>query len=85
MENASKALLIAAGVLIVILIVTLGIKILSPVEGTKQSAAEVGQSLSDKTSSAIESIFEEKIPETPKEYFSYYESLNYETNKRRNK
>jgi len=76
MENASKALLITAGVLIVILIVNMGIKILSPVEGTKQSAAEVGQSLSDKTSSAIESIFEERIPETPKEYFSYYVSGN---------
>ena len=46
MENTSKALLVAAAVLVVILIITLGIRIFSSVSSTGEDSEKVGSSLS---------------------------------------
>ena len=55
MENASKALLIAAAVLIVILIITFGIRIFNSTSDTQQSAIKTGETISDKIQLAKES------------------------------
>lgn len=52
MENASKALLIAAAVLIAILVITIGIKILSSSSDTGKVATDTGKTISDKTGEA---------------------------------
>lgn len=56
MENASKALLIAAAVLIVILLVTLGIKLLSTTGETTGHAQQVGDSITLTTKGAVDRI-----------------------------
>ena len=56
MENVSKALLIAASVLIVILIVTLGIKLLNSTGETTQQAQQVGDSISSASKDAVDKI-----------------------------
>ena len=55
MENASKALLIAAGVLIVILLIAFGMSIFNSTGDTSADAAEVGSQIKDKSSAAAES------------------------------
>ena len=52
MENASKALLIAAAVLIVILLIAFGMRILSPASGTVDSATTTTQQISNSTGKA---------------------------------
>lgn len=52
MENSSKALLIAATLIIVILLVTIGIKILSSSTNTEKQADEVGMALLSTTKDA---------------------------------
>lgn len=52
MENASKALLIAAAVLIVVLIITVGIRIVSSADGIKGAATDTGKAIYDKTADA---------------------------------
>lgn len=67
MENASKALLIAAAVLIVILIITFGIRIFNSTSDTQQSAIKTGETISDKIQLAKESVdsqITDKLPLT---------------------
>ena len=52
MENTSKALLIAAAILIAILLISFGMKILNSTEGTLSSAESTGEAISSSTSSA---------------------------------
>ena len=52
MENASKALLIAAAVLVVIVLIAFGMKIFNSTEGTSSEAQEVGQAIEDTAESA---------------------------------
>lgn len=52
MENSSKALLIAAAVLTVILIITIGIKIFSSTSDTQKVATDTGTTIKDKTRTA---------------------------------
>ena len=52
MENASKALLIAAAVLIVILIIAFGMKIFNSTGDTSADAVEVGEAMASKSTSA---------------------------------
>lgn len=56
MENTSKALLIAAAVLIVIILITLGVKIFSSPKDIQQQAETVGESISSSTKDAIEQL-----------------------------
>jgi len=56
MENTSKALLIAAAVLIVILLIAFGMKILSPTQGIEEQAQGVGQSISSATDKATQHL-----------------------------
>lgn len=55
MENASKALLIAASVLIAILVITIGIKIFSSSSKTDKVAMQTGNTISSKTGEVAES------------------------------
>lgn len=52
MENATKALLIAAAVLIVILLIAFGMKIMNSTSSTAQSAESVGTQIDTKTGAA---------------------------------
>lgn len=52
MENASKALLIAAAVLIVILIIAFGMQIFRSTGDTSSKANEVGTQITEKTNAA---------------------------------
>ena len=54
MENASKALLIAAGVLIVILLIAFGMSIFNSTGDTSADAAEVGSQIKDKSQAAAD-------------------------------
>ena len=54
MENASKALLIAAAVLVVIILVAVGMKIFSSTTGTQKVAIDTGKSISDKAGDATD-------------------------------
>ena len=54
MENASKALLIAAAVLITIILITIGIKVYTSSSNTQQVAMKTGNSLSSKTKDATD-------------------------------
>lgn len=56
MENATKALLIAASVLVVIVIIALGIKLLNSSSNTSENAKNVGESISKQTEIAVASI-----------------------------
>lgn len=56
MENASRALLIAAAVLIAIIIIALGIKLLGGVSDTSKQANEVGTELSNATNNQMKSM-----------------------------
>ena len=55
MENASKALLIAAAVLIVILLIAFGMRIFSSTANVSGQATEVGNSLTTQTTNATTS------------------------------
>lgn len=59
MENAQKALIIAAAVLIAILLITIGIKIFSSTSNTIQDTHKVGMSVSEGVSSATSSLSDE--------------------------
>ena len=52
MENATKALLIAAAVLIVILVIALGMRIFNSTSGAAKDASQAGGTISNSTSSA---------------------------------
>ncbi len=52
MENASKALLIAAAVLIVILIIAFGMRIFNSTSDTSRQAAETGAKISEQSNAA---------------------------------
>ena len=54
MENATKALLIAAAVLIVILIIALGMRIFSSTNGAAESATKTGNVITQKTNKAAD-------------------------------
>ncbi len=56
MENASKALLIAGAVLVVILLITLGIRIFSSSSGTIKSGTSIGAQVSDTSKIAAEKM-----------------------------
>ena len=56
MENASKALLIAAAVLIAILLIATGVRIVSSADDTGRQAELVGTTLNDGTSSATDKL-----------------------------
>ena len=55
MENATKALLIAAAVLIVILVIALGMRIFNSTSGAAKDAADAGKTISNSTSAATAS------------------------------
>ena len=55
MENASKALLIAAAVLIVILLIAFGMRIFSSTSNVSGQATQVGNSLTTQTTNATTS------------------------------
>ena len=59
MENASKALLIAAAVLVAIIIITIGIKIFSSTSDTPKIAVDTGKTISEKTGQATSLAIEE--------------------------
>ena len=52
MENATKALLIAAAVLIVILVIALGMRIFNSTSGATKEASNAGQAISNSTTEA---------------------------------
>ena len=52
MENATKALLIAAAVLIVILVIALGMRIFNSTSGASGQAVTSGQQMSNSTAQA---------------------------------
>ena len=52
MENATKALLIAAAVLIVILLIAFGMKIFNSTSGVSQSGIDTGSKLTEQAGSA---------------------------------
>ena len=52
MENASKALLIAAAVLIVILLIAFGMRIFNSTSDVSGQASDTGKELSNQTSAA---------------------------------
>ena len=52
MENASKALLIAAAVLVVILIIAFGMRIFNSTSDVSSQADQTGQALTDQASKA---------------------------------
>lgn len=52
MENATKALLIAAAVLIVILVIALGMRIFNSASGAASSATDAAKTVSDSTTTA---------------------------------
>ena len=56
MENTSKALLIAAAVLVAIIIIAFGIKIFSSSSKASETAIDVGKTIEDKTELALASI-----------------------------
>lgn len=56
MENSSKALLIAAAVLIVIILVAFGVKVFNSSKGVQEQGTNVGTSISKQTGEALESI-----------------------------
>ena len=56
MENATKALLIAAAVLVVIVIIALGVRLLGTAGDTSESAEQVSTALSSSTESAVTDI-----------------------------
>ena len=56
MENASKALLIAAAILIAIIIITIGIKIYTSTSETGKVADSTRKTISEKTEDAVDSL-----------------------------
>lgn len=56
MENASKALLIAAAVLIVILLIAFGVQILNSTDDVSGSAQEVGDQLTTQAGQASTAV-----------------------------
>lgn len=55
MENASKALLIAAAVLIVILLIAFGMRIFNSTGDASSQATDTGKAISNQTSAAANS------------------------------
>ena len=74
MENASKALLIAAAVLVAILLITIGIRIFSSASDTPKLAADAGDVISQRTGEATDIV---KSSTTEK----YTDPFNYGTGK----
>lgn len=58
MENASKALLIAAAVLIVILIIAFGMRIFNSAGTSTDDAAEIGNAITDQSAAGTNSAME---------------------------
>lgn len=56
MENATKALLIAAAVLVVIVIIALGVRLLGTAGDSSEQAEKVTNQLNETTDKAIEDI-----------------------------
>ena len=56
MENATKALLIAASILIVIILVAIGVRLLNSTKNTADQAKNVSNSLDNTSQKAIDSI-----------------------------
>ena len=54
MENASKALLIAAAVLITVILVTVGIKIVSSSESVVEDSERIGSAISSSSKDAVD-------------------------------
>lgn len=79
MESASKALLIAAAVLIAILVITVGIKIFTSTSDTQKVATDTGKTISDKIGQATEITGEEISGREAIQYF------NGETNNKKDK
>lgn len=59
MENATKALLIAASVLIVIVIIALGVRLLNSSSTTANQADEVSKEISETTNSIVDEMGED--------------------------
>lgn len=75
MENVSKALLIAATVLVVIILITLGIKVFNSSSGSAEDAQQVGKEISLATSDAADIIAGysvKRYSDTPVEIKDYY-------------
>lgn len=71
MENASKALLIAAGILIVIILITIGIRISSSTNGIDETTKQTGKAIEDKTAEATD-----KVIEQIRSYVGYYADVD---------
>ena len=56
MENATKALLIAAAVLVVIVIIALGVRLLGSASDTSEDANAVSQALASSTDAQVTQI-----------------------------
>ena len=66
MENATKALLIAAAVLIAIVLIALGVKLLGSTKDTSGQAKNVSNAIKTSTNSAVNDVTNElsKLPIT---------------------
>ena len=58
MENASKALLIAAAVLVVILLIAFGMSVMSNTEDVQDAGSDVSSALSEKTGTAADEAYQ---------------------------
>lgn len=59
MENASKALLIAAAVLIVILIIAFAMKVLNSTKDVSGSASDVGSAITNQSNQVADDVYKE--------------------------
>ena len=74
MENASKALLIAAGVLIVILLIAFGMSIFNSTGDTSVDAQAVGTEIKGSTSQATVSAMLSITKMNPDDFYKYLKS-----------
>lgn len=68
MENATKALLIAATILIAIVLIALGVLLVKNVNNSSEQAEKVSNSLSNATNNAMKDIIFEQIKSYEKSY-----------------
>ena len=86
MENVSKALLIAAAILIVILLITIGIRIFSSTSNSQRTAEDTGRAISEETGLAMSAITgESSSNQTEKQYGPIYEIEESNTGNREGK
>ena len=75
MENASKALLIAAAVLVVIILIAFGMKIYTSSSETEKVATDTGKTISEKTEDASDIAISEITGKKLNKNIKYYQNL----------